>query len=196
MNHCLKSSANFKGFTLIELLIVVAIIGILAAIAVPNFLNARIRATIAKVYAEHRMLEDALSAYKLDNNAYPVDEGTGKIMPSRATLSDYNGIKQIRTGIGVITTPTAYVTSVPKDPFVPKANPDVSWYECYVYFGSNAPFNYGEFKDRAYYMFYSIGPDQKWQAGFGDDRYNASNGLVSVGDIIRVGPSLRNSAAN
>jgi len=185
---------NQKGFTLIELLIVVAIIGILAAIAVPNFLNARTRALVSRVYAEQRAIEDALTAYKLDENAYPVDSGTACIAPPRVTI-DLNGIKQTVTGIGVITTPIAYMNRVPQDPFIPPRDPDIGWYQCYVYFGSNAPFNYGEFEGRSNYIIYSVGPDKKLQWSFGGNRYSPSNGLVSEGDIIRVGPGLRNSAA-
>ncbi|HPA45329.1 MAG TPA: prepilin-type N-terminal cleavage/methylation domain-containing protein, partial [bacterium] len=62
-----------RAFTLIELLIVVAIIGILAAIAVPNFLNARVRAKIAKVDSDQNALSKALEMYLLDNNSYPGD---------------------------------------------------------------------------------------------------------------------------
>lgn len=184
-----------KGFTLIELLIVVAIIGILAAIAVPNFLNARIRALVARVYSEQRAIEDALSAYKIDENAYPVDTGTALIAPPRNTVT-LNGVKQTITGIGVLTTPIAYMSRIPSDPFIPPKDENIGWYQCYVYFGSNAPFNYGEFEGRSNYIIYSVGPDKKLQWSFGENRYAASNGLVSEGDIIRVGPGLRNSAAH
>ena len=63
--------SNVQGFTLIELLIVVAIIGILAAIAVPNFMNAQIRAKVAKVEGDFRSLATALESYRLDRNGYP-----------------------------------------------------------------------------------------------------------------------------
>jgi len=59
-----------SGFTLIELLIVVAIIGILAAIAVPNFLNAQIRAKVTRMYADHRTLVNAMMMYRLDMGTY------------------------------------------------------------------------------------------------------------------------------
>ena len=60
-----------RAFTLIELLIVVAIIGILAAIAVPNFLNAQIRAKIAKSQSGLRTYRTIQSTYLLDQGDIP-----------------------------------------------------------------------------------------------------------------------------
>jgi general secretion pathway protein G len=60
-----------KGFTLIELLIVVAIIGIIAAIAIPNLLNAIDRGKQKRTMADIRSIGTAVEAYAVDNNAYP-----------------------------------------------------------------------------------------------------------------------------
>ncbi len=61
-----------KGFTLIELLIVVAIIGIIAAIAIPNLLNAIDRGKQKRSMADMRSIGTAVEAYAVDNNVYPV----------------------------------------------------------------------------------------------------------------------------
>lgn len=65
------ASGRKSGFTLIELLVVVAVIAILAAIAVPNFLEAQTRAKVARVSSDLRTAVTCLEAYAVDNNAYP-----------------------------------------------------------------------------------------------------------------------------
>ncbi len=70
-----------NGFTLIELLIVVAIIGIIAAIAIPNLLNAIDRGKQKRSMADIRSIGTAVEAYSVDNNVYPSAASITTVQP-------------------------------------------------------------------------------------------------------------------
>lgn len=63
-----------RGFTLIEIMVVVVILGILAAIAVPRIMDRPDTARLAKVKQDVRVIEGALKLYRLDNFQYPTTE--------------------------------------------------------------------------------------------------------------------------
>jgi type II secretion system protein G len=77
---------NAKGFTLIELLIVVAIIGIIAAIAIPNLLNAIDRGKQKRTMADLRSIGTAVESYAVDNNVYPVAATAAALSTSVAPI--------------------------------------------------------------------------------------------------------------
>lgn len=173
--------AGQSCFTLIELLIVVAIIGILAAIAVPNFLNAQIRAKISRVQADMQAVTTALEQYYLDWNTYVDDH-------------DYPSDTSQR-GFFRLTTPMAYMSSLPVDPFGSGSAHNYSENNPSFEFGSGNATTPGKQWPANAYLIISPGPDRTEEVSGNDGfpfgtmifQFDVSNGMKSTGDIIRMG---------
>ncbi|MCB2155152.1 prepilin-type N-terminal cleavage/methylation domain-containing protein [bacterium] len=98
-------SRDRRGFTLIELLIVVAIIAILAAIAVPNFLEAQVRSKVSRAKSDMRTLATGLESYVIDYNHYPDVDRTTISPPIKL------GLEYSRPALTLLSTPVSYITS-------------------------------------------------------------------------------------
>ncbi len=125
----MRRFAGKHAFTLIELLIVVAIIGILAAIAVPNFLNAQNRAKIARSYADMRSLGTGVEMLRTDKGVMLIDlwdddyEWGTKRIKEVFNGAGFKANQLERTSLDVfapLTTPVSYIASIPTDPFIEK----------------------------------------------------------------------------
>lgn len=71
MKRNTRSMRAARGFTLIEIMVVVVILGILVAFAVPNIMDNPEKARLTKARHDLRTIENALEMYKLDNFRYP-----------------------------------------------------------------------------------------------------------------------------
>ncbi len=108
-----------RGFTLIELLIVIAIILILISIALPNFLEAQIRAKIANTKGELRSLQNAMASYAIDRKV-PMADGFERVDFWGLSLDPRYGNAAVEGDLTIwsqITTPVKYVSTLPTDDF-------------------------------------------------------------------------------
>lgn len=103
-----------SAFTLIELLIVVAIIAILAAIAVPNFMEAQTRARISRTQSDIRSQAVALESYFVDWGSYTRDSDSSLDTVGQNKSAPYT---EYANGFVQLTTPIAYLSGMLEDPF-------------------------------------------------------------------------------
>lgn len=202
--HSISTSSKIirqPGFTLIELLIVIAIILILISIALPNFLEAQIRAKVARVQGDIRSISIGQHSYYLDRKVYTDDCGGGSM------------------GCLQSTTPVKYMATIPFDPF--GAHKYGSGWNYLLDQKKRAfyPMGTGTWGSNSYvksvgamseapavrdaYIIYSAGPTSDQMEPGGPTglfpqpqtscawiKYSPTNGTQSFGGIMRVGGSL------
>lgn len=188
-----------RAFTLLELLVVVAIVAILAAVAVPNFMEASVRAEAGRVTADMRTMATAIEAYRVDHGMYPLGgvlNADGSMQNPHCMPAGPPAHKFLFEGL---TTPVAYLTVIPVDPFMDRQAAPVAgwepWWNRYFYtnlpmfetvMGPSPPPVIGEMVERyGEWILASAGPDLDRLDLSRHVYYDPTNGTISDGDIVR-----------
>ena len=191
------------AFTLIELLIVVAIIAILAAIAVPNFQEARVRAKVSRMAGDMRTVGVALEAYCVDHRNYPpcyvgrsALDWSIRLLPLTtpvAFLTDSGVTRDVFNydefdRDNVLHNPEKIFPYLNRKPFTDYRVPVFANGAWLVPWDEDAACVYF----RKQWVLFSYGPDSDFDIHAGkrtlENVYDASNGTVSSGDLFRAGP--------
>lgn len=188
------------GFTLIELLIVVAIIAILAAIAVPNFLEAQARSKVSRELSDMRVIAIGLESYQVDHGLYPPH---GEILNGNTDPSDpifpaaNAGLGTIEFVSPLLTTPIAYLKAFPQDPLLSSRSTEMLRSYGYIQSeqmrdilaGKNIPFLTQQaakiIDTHGFWRIYAAGPDRDKGDAKESVPYDPTNGTISNGDIVR-----------
>ncbi|MCC5876018.1 MAG: type II secretion system protein GspG [Candidatus Sumerlaeia bacterium] len=174
----------------LQVMLLPALLPVLAAIAVPNFLEAQTRSKVSRTRMDMRSMATALETYYVDNNSYPA--WTNEL--DKSFNAGYQGVEGIPTfrsgGVGgpmTLTTPIAYLVAPFEDVFSPDKG------ATFGYLSSGAP--------QLDWIIFSPGPNRRfdidpnqWRPGgleanrdwLLNATYDPTNGTVSAGDIWRI----------
>ncbi len=180
------------GFTMIELTTVGLIIAVLVAIALPNYLEAQIRAKVTAANSDCNLLAQCLEEYYIANRVYPPN--LVEKLPDGGLAGDGN--PDLRGySLTALTTPAVYLSTLPLDPFFIKNKPRKSYDYINFMDWMGGPISRETLggKGSAAFLIASVGPDNKpitvcAQKPAVSLFYSPTNGTISLGDIIVLGP--------
>ncbi len=197
-----------RAFTLIELLIVVAIIAILAAIAVPNFLEAQVRSKVSRVKSDLRTYATAIESYTVDNNRPPREAHFTLYGDTEVNPNPTGDDKLFGNISNILSTPVAYITTARFPDIFQDKNLLTAIDERYYTYWDNrsraqttpvltsgwgTPFFQANQEFYGDWRMLSVGPDRRYLHGptlpgigtSGNMSYEATNGTISQGNIHR-----------